>query len=497
MATLDQLLNTDTGLNGATNTPGSSFTGIKPLPVASNLLSAFQIQNGAVPGATLDTGISGAPAVKSTVPGSVIVPYTPPVVNAPVVKKTVTTTPTSTAVPPAVNSGGLTPAQAAAADAAATPQMQFLPGTGNPNPTYVAPGSVNDIYTYNITPEEKAARDASSNYVNTYSADANQTIDPSAIYRENLDRFQAQIDATNKLYNDQLNQARIQGQGRIESRQFSQGRSGQIGSGTGEAGINSVQDANTKVEDSIRAEQNLAIQGILGKVSDAAVQEQKDKTAAKKAGADALLTFYDNAPTRKAAALKPVIATLLSKGIDPSTLSTNDLNSITSGLGVSKEDVISSYKQAVADKAKADAEAAKTANQALPASAQEYEYAKKSGYKGSYTQYQNEDANRKAIAAKIANPTIGEQNATTVGNISKLFAPGATIPNSGGTPFVDANGFATPEGFKTAQAAAAADGLSRKDFIVQFGYTIPTGFEASFGLTPAEIKILTGALPTN
>src|SRR5207253_52449 len=55
----------------------------------------------------------------------------------------------------------------------------------------------------------------------------------------------------------------------------------------------------------------------------------------------------------------------------------------------------------------------------LPTSAQEYEYAKTQGYKGSYTQYQNEDANRKrsvsttinngasdALLAAITNGTI-------------------------------------------------------------------------------------------
>lgn len=38
------------------------------------------------------------------------------------------------------------------------------------------------------------------------------------------------------------------------------------------------------------------------------------------------------------------------------------------------------------------------------ASIQEYEYAKANGYTGSYTQYQNEDANRKAIVAAGSNP---------------------------------------------------------------------------------------------
>ena len=57
----------------------------------------------------------------------------------------------------------------------------------------------------------------------------------------------------------------------------------------------------------------------------------------------------------------------------------------------------------------------------LPASAQEYEYAKSQGYKGTYIQYQNEDANRKAIIARggvgtfIPLTTTDRQNLLGVG----------------------------------------------------------------------------------
>ncbi len=218
-------------------------------------------------------------------------------------------------------------------------------GTGTPTPSY----------QFTLSPEDQAAKDAAASYLKTYSTDANQVIDPAAEYQNTLARYQASIDATNKVYADKLNQSRIQGQGRIESRQFSQGRSGQIGSGTGEAGVNAVQDANTQANNAILDEQNAAVQTILGKVNETALQTVKDKTAAKKAGADALLTFYDNKPTRDAANLKPVIATLVSKGIDPSTLTPADFATITNGLGVSKEAVLGAYKDAVATKATADA----------------------------------------------------------------------------------------------------------------------------------------------
>lgn len=45
----------------------------------------------------------------------------------------------------------------------------------------------------------------------------------------------------------------------------------------------------------------------------------------------------------------------------------------------------------------------------LPASAQEYEYAKKNGYTGTFTQYQNEDANRKYRASGGGAPTSNDR----------------------------------------------------------------------------------------
>jgi len=46
-----------------------------------------------------------------------------------------------------------------------------------------------------------------------------------------------------------------------------------------------------------------------------------------------------------------------------------------------------------------------------PASVQEYEYAKAAGYNGSFNDYQNEDANRKAIALGAGGLTTSQQNA--------------------------------------------------------------------------------------
>jgi len=351
-------------------------------------------------------------------------------------------------------------------------------------------------FNYVQSKEDKAEASAMADYLKILKTDVSQSIDPNQIYQQNLSMFQGQIDAINKVYNDQLNKARIEGAGRLESRKFSQGRSGQVGSGTGEAGVNAVQAANRDIESSIDNERNSAIASIMAGVRNKSSADLAARTKAKKEGAEALLKFYDEAPARKAKKVNPVIAQLVSLGIDPEQMSDDEIEELTSGLGISKEEITSGYKAAVkaSEKAKADSEAA--AMKAQPAVVQEYEYAKKNGYTGSFTQYQNEDANRKAVAARQPKDlTISEQHLTTISNLSQLFVPGAVIPGSQGVPFIDSNGYATPQGFKTAMAAAAQDGLPRADFIKQFGYTIPTGLETKFGLTPAEIKLITGALP--
>lgn len=87
-------------------------------------------------------------------------------------------------------------------------------------------------------------------------------------------------------------------------------------------------------------------------------------------------------------------------------------------------------------------------------------------------------------------PTEGERRQATINGVASLFSPGHTIPKSGGVPFIDADGYATPEGWKE---ALKVSGLPRKDFIEQFGYLIyNAGGNVSdkFGLTPQEKKLI-------
>lgn len=212
-------------------------------------------------------------------------------------------------------------------------------------------------YTFTETPEQKAERELREK-IDAYNLEQfNTNIDPNQIYQNKLSEYQAQIDALNNVYNDQLAQARVQGQGRIESRQFAQGRSGQIGSGTGEAGINAVQDANRQIEESIQAERAAAIAAIMGKVRSGAAEELAAKTKAKKEGADAILANLAERPVRRKALLASTIKSLIEKGIDPKTMTPEEIQSIVNGIGVSQDEILSSYNEesakAIAEREKA------------------------------------------------------------------------------------------------------------------------------------------------
>lgn len=130
----------------------------------------------------------------------------------------------------------------------------------------------------------------------------------------------------------------------------------------------------------------------------------------------------------------------------------------------------------------------------VPASAQEYQYAVNHGYKGSYSQYQTEDANRKAIIAKsnsTSPKTLVERQATVLSQFSNAFTPGAKLKD--GTPVIDQSGFITPKAWKAAIQDAPAEGLTRAQFIKEFGhllYADANGVSASYGITPSEKKLI-------
>lgn len=83
-----------------------------------------------------------------------------------------------------------------------------------------------------------------------------------------------------------------------------------------------------------------------------------------------------------------------------------------------------------------------------------------------------------------------------VAQYASAFQPGNVMAD--GTPTIDPNGFITPKAFKEAAAEAVQYGITRKEFIDLFGsmlYSDKDGMpDNSYGLTPVEKKLVSGAL---
>lgn len=92
------------------------------------------------------------------------------------------------------------------------------------------------------------------------------------------------------------------------------------------------------------------------------------------------------------------------------------------------------------------------------------------------------------LKQETGNGTQAERDAIIQSKVSTLFSPGYTIPGTT-TPFVDSNGYATPEGWKEAMKISNMD---RETFIKQFGHNLYPDNLDNYGLTPKEKILITG-----
>lgn len=228
--------------------------------------------------------------------------------------------------------------------------------TGNTQSnTTAVPGSVGSIAQgtgSNIQNELDA-------YYAAQKATMNAPVDENSIYQEELARRQAQINSINSMYADRINQARIQGQGRIESRQFAQGRSGQIGSGVGEAGINSQVQANTEQQNAIDNERQLAISEVYAKVSSDAKERAAAKTLAKSKSAEEYVSYLKTSREEQKNAGARAIASLVAKGVDIADMSPEQLKTYKEQLGMNDSELAAEFNTQKGIKAKADKESMK------------------------------------------------------------------------------------------------------------------------------------------
>lgn len=186
-----------------------------------------------------------------------------------------------------------------------------------------------------------------------YKKTATETVDEEAIRRQTRERMQAQIDAINQVYNQKKNEARVQGQGRIGTTTAINARSGLLGSDFGAANTQTTENYNNEILSSIDAEQMAKVNAILTEAERDASSEIAAKRAAIEQGATKYLEYLGQSETRKKAAASNIAKSLFAQGIDPNSLTADQISKISASYGMT----IDEFKSVFADvKSKDEAE---------------------------------------------------------------------------------------------------------------------------------------------
>lgn len=262
---------------------------------------------------------------------------------------------------------------------------------------------------------------------------ANQApYDENKIRQDTMNRFQAEIDALNQYYGEVKRQKQgaeaVVGEARLGTGAAIQARRGMLGSDFGAAQTDKTMQYNNTVQNDIArqvdTERMNAVAAIMGKAREESQQEIAAKKAAREKSYGDYVNFLNSQQEMIDKRAGNIVAALIAGSVEPTD---QDLKDAAAASGIDVKTLKDKYavQKKETEKAaptvkgaddiiyqlqkdgtyKAVTPAATTIDK-LPPSAAEYEYAKKNGYAGSFTDYQNEDANRKVVAEKAAsNPT--------------------------------------------------------------------------------------------
>jgi len=268
--------------------------------------------------------------------------------------------------------------------------------------------------------EDKMAFDAQSKDKNVLSEEE---------YRNQaIASLQAEIDAQNKVYADKIARAKVEGQNRLGQEGAIQARRGLLGSDFGVASTNEINQGNTQIDNSLENELNQKLEEIRTGARKEGTAKFEAARKAKEEGLNAYIADLQNRATVNAGIADKIALEYLAKGINP-TDDKNYLEQIAKEAGITSGSIIGSYKTKLSEKDKKDIELAKAKNEQYGTGAiGEYNFAKANGYTGSFSQYQNEDANRKLKATGVSALTANQVN-QTVNQIAGAFDNEPVVKN--------------------------------------------------------------------
>lgn len=170
-------------------------------------------------------------------------------------------------------------------------------------------------------------------------ATATTPIDEASIRSNTLARFQAEIDALNRVYAERKRVERIAGEGRMGSVAAVGARRGLIGSDFGIAQEREQEAANTDVINAIDSERAMKVQNILSEARRHSDREIEARTQAKRLGAENYLRFISESSARRQSNVMDIVRRIYAAGEGNIT----DWNEIAESLGVSVEALKSNY----------------------------------------------------------------------------------------------------------------------------------------------------------
>lgn len=214
------------------------------------------------------------------------------------------------------------------------------------------------------SPETIAARKASEDYLNSLN-----NPDQNSIYQQTLSQMQAQIDATNNMYADELARAKVTGRGRLGTATAIAGRTGLIGSDFGNAQYNTTENANEDVYRSIENERLAKVNAIMSQAKSDASAEYRNKREEFVKGLDSRLAYYQSADQRKADNASKAAKAIIAQGLDINTIDPTSLSSFAKYYGLTPDDIKATYATEKSAYDQANNEALMKANPAFELSA--------------------------------------------------------------------------------------------------------------------------------
>lgn len=324
---------------------------------------------------------------------------------------------------------------------------------------------------------------------------------------------QSLIDSINKQFDSSVAEQTKVNEGRERGTNAISTLSGLGGSSEAEVAIDKTRTQNSKEVDAINNQRAVAIQTILGKIADSAVAEAKVSRDEARQSSQDIADYRLKAQTDAVSHLTELSkansgATL--EGLK-STLNPDEYNYLVKNAG--GEDMVKAIlfnnrpKSTVLGTPQVMGGQMVQAFTAPDGSVKYESVALPEGVKPEQIQSVektdkgifiiNKDGTWKTIAGSAANPpkaTESEKTATVLTSYTNAFTPGVKM--SDGTPILSPSGNATYTAWKEAIKEAPTKGISRTDFIKNFGYLLEVKdgkVSDEYGLTPTEEKIVVGA----